>query len=532
MKNITKNWIYKWLLATLAMLTLLAFSACGGASVDVPIDTDGDGVADEIDNCLNDANSGQEDEDEDGVGDVCDNCEPVANAEQKDMDEDGVGDVCDNCEPVANAEQKDMDEDGVGNVCDVDDNGNGLIEVFDSEMLDNIRYNLEGTSYATNPEDAGIMTGCGGNVDTEGSAITTCNGYELENDIDLSSISNWTPIGLTGEGTTESPYDYTAFTSTLDGKGYSIQNLNISTSSEHVGFFQTITGIVQNLRFREGSVISTSGDEGNIGTLAGRLVSGSVDRISSDIEVTGSSQGNSSQFNSIGGLVGEMIQSTIQSTIQNSYFTGSVNGGVTGFNYVGGLVGRMIQSTIQNSYTAGSVNGGVIFDNVGGLVGEMIHSTIQNSYTTVSVNGGAGTDYIGGLVGRSWALAGPPIPSEIINSYSTGSILDDPATSFISGLVGSDFFSPITITSSYYNSDAIANVTSPLGTPVPLLQLQAASNTAPTTTPATELLCNNVGGTWDTTADPVCTQVPYYEGWSTDNWDFGGDDQLPSLRSN
>ncbi|MCA9360101.1 thrombospondin type 3 repeat-containing protein, partial [Candidatus Kaiserbacteria bacterium] len=36
------------------------------------IDTDGDGVADDIDNCVNDSNADQADADGDGVGDVCD----------------------------------------------------------------------------------------------------------------------------------------------------------------------------------------------------------------------------------------------------------------------------------------------------------------------------------------------------------------------------------------------------------------------------------------------------------------------------
>jgi len=78
-------------------------------------DTDGDGVADTADNCVNTANADQADADSDGVGDVCDTC---ANDANNDADSDGVcGDV-DNCPSDANATQTDTDSDGTGDVCD------------------------------------------------------------------------------------------------------------------------------------------------------------------------------------------------------------------------------------------------------------------------------------------------------------------------------------------------------------------------------------------------------------------------------
>lgn len=81
-------------------------------------DADGDGVCDEVDNCLLSANPGQEDGDGDGVGDACDNCVNTANTNQLDSDGDGVGDVCDNCVSTANSDQLDADSDGVGDACD------------------------------------------------------------------------------------------------------------------------------------------------------------------------------------------------------------------------------------------------------------------------------------------------------------------------------------------------------------------------------------------------------------------------------
>lgn len=58
------------------------------------IDTDGDGVADAADNCINVANTNQSDLDADNVGDLCDCCPLLANRDQRDLDNDGACDAC------------------------------------------------------------------------------------------------------------------------------------------------------------------------------------------------------------------------------------------------------------------------------------------------------------------------------------------------------------------------------------------------------------------------------------------------------
>ena len=84
---------------------------------ELPLDTDGDGVADDLDNCPDVENPLQEDADDDGIGDACD--EP----EVDDADGDGVADDLDNCPDVENPLQEDADDDGVGDACEdpVDD---------------------------------------------------------------------------------------------------------------------------------------------------------------------------------------------------------------------------------------------------------------------------------------------------------------------------------------------------------------------------------------------------------------------------
>lgn len=115
-------------------------------------DTDGDGVFDESDNCVEVSNEDQADIDGDGVGDLCDpdidndevmnendNCPEKANTEQLDVDNDLIGDACDLC--------SDADGDGVGNgdnsnqqcesaAADVDDNDPNVCVDVDSDGCD------------------------------------------------------------------------------------------------------------------------------------------------------------------------------------------------------------------------------------------------------------------------------------------------------------------------------------------------------------------------------------------------------------
>ena len=236
------------------------------------------------------------------------------------------------------------------------------------------------------------------------------------NDIDLSSYSNWDPIGDidvdvgTGHG----------FSGLFDGNGYTISNLTINRPDEDgVGLFALvgdmdgiIGGEVRNLALENVTVVGND----SVAGLAGHS-SGTITNCCSVGNITGSNQ--------TGGLVGAFGYGLIS----DCYTNGEVNG----YDFTGGLVGFNNRGDVINSFSTGDVNG---YNYTGGLVGDVYAGTISNSYATGDV---AGNQDTGGLVGLNNS-------SSISNSYATGGVQGNLNTG---GLAGVNASSSSTISNSY-----------------------------------------------------------------------------------
>ena len=336
----------------------------------------------------------------------------------------------------------DSDGDSTPDIEDVDDDNDGLIEIDNLDMLHNIRWNLEGTTYDDEEDDG---TGNGGdttgaltashpdnNCATATDGVYLC-GYELTRSLDFAVATDyasgsinqtWRPDNSDTAMATNEGWpgigidDTTAFSAIFDGNGNTISNL-YRRDILNVGFFNiTATGaMVRNIGIASGDIYV-----GSSGSAVGGLVAinnGSI--IASYAAVNIDTRNTTVQIDVIGGLVGDNKEIIIA-----SYATGSItiNGIITVF--AGGLVGSNTNGIIIASYATGNVNGSGADDALGGLVGRAAsQSTIIASYATGDADGMSGSgDLVGALVGSNTST------STITASYgfgtpSNGTVFDE-----------------------------------------------------------------------------------------------------------
>ena len=300
----------------------------------------------------------------------------------------------------------------------VDSNNNGLIGISDATQFYNIRYNLAGTSYKTSDLDVSNSVDC---------PINGCSGYELIANIDLSSFTNWEPIGSSSN----------KFTAILEGNGNTISGLRITGNNDYVGLFSAIqNATISNLKLAD---VSISG-KNYVGALAGNATGtttlsnieliGDKSQSSSDAEIKGSGS-------QVGGLVGyftgAISDASSSLTVRGGGNTAIYSGGLVGFlaaKYVGGLAGFLTAGgSIKNSNSSGSVSNFTEVDRAGGLVGRS-KGNISNSWASgnVSVTGNSNFHY-GGLVGEN--------TGNISNSWASGNVSSNGNSNlFYGGLTG------------------------------------------------------------------------------------------------
>ncbi len=231
--------------------------------------------------------------------------------------------------------------------------------------------------------------------------------------------TGWNPIGYGG----------TLFTGSLDGKGYSIQNLQIWRDGEisyaYLGLFSVIRGEVKDLHVIGEKIRITTDSAVAVGGIAGATL-GTLSGCSVDGEISVSSAG----FTRIGGLSGIVDP--------NAYFWDNVNkSSITasgGTVYAGGVVGHL-RGTVSECVNLGAVtvNKGNI-SRAGGAVGYLQEGEICNCFNvgTVTVTGTGQSRSAGGIVGTN--------NGTVNTSYNAGSLkIEAPAPTSgdgIGGIVG------------------------------------------------------------------------------------------------
>ena len=271
--------------------------------------------------------------------------------------------------------------------------------------------------------------------------LSSSNTYEfvLADNIDLSSISNWTPIGN----------NLKRFYGTFDGNGYVISNLTIDRPDEdYVGLFGYSYGDIKNLGLEN---VNVKGRD-YVGGLVGMASMTSMTTITNCYVL-----GDVSGTNNVGGLAGDVsgdiTSCSVSGTVSGNRLVGGLVGitlgditscnvkcDVSGTEAVGGLAGNAARD-ITNSYVTGNVSG---TDKVGGLAGN-----VSGDITSCSVSGTvSGDSNTGVLVGRAYVGLGEPITISSSSVLSQSTDIDG----VFCGTIMSDMGDTLTIKDCTYNS--------------------------------------------------------------------------------
>ena len=292
----------------------------------------------------------------------------------------------------------------------MDRDNDGLMEIDNLDMLNNIRYNMAGTSYDDDPTDE-LMSTDGGS--TTGAPLTTpsnCDdrtptttlcGYELTLDLDFTSAESYAGEAVNNDWLLDNTDDPTMATNRgfpfigmrhanlsaiFEGNGHTISNFYQRYTSGAGGLFigTGVSGVIRNVGLLNATLIGGPDNASSIGPLTGN--NGGTIIASHAIGGRFYGRGRLNNVNNIGGLVGE---NTNTGRIIASHASGNSYGSALNNEQVGGLVGNN-KGTIIASYATGNSYGGAgNGDPVGGLVGNN-EGTIIASYATGDSHGEAG----------------------------------------------------------------------------------------------------------------------------------------------
>ena len=285
--------------------------------------------------------------------------------------------------------------------------------------------------------------------------------YQLLNDIDASTTTNWNDSGTSAEvkegfkpiGWYVDEPNNVPFQGVFDGQGHVVRNLTINRTNETaVGFFGYVgaSGRVMSLQVESVAIAGNNYVGGlvgaNVGAVTNCAARGSVQALADGVgglvgfnAATGIISGSQAGGNVTGGTdptygsrAGGLVGANL-GTITNCSALGSVQGGD---GQVGGLAGlNWITGSISGSQAGGNVTAGGYTpgpgSQAGGLVGAN-QGVITNCSALGSVQGASVG--VGGLVGINWGTGS--ISGSQAGGHVTGNGRDPVYASRAGGLVG------------------------------------------------------------------------------------------------
>lgn len=198
--------------------------------------------------------------------------------------------------------------------------------------------------------------------------------FILMNDINLSSFTNWVPIG-----------DYYEFKGVLDGNGFKVTNLTINQEAgrwEPLGLFgYAAYGTIKNLQLTDVDITVSGTVDVNIGALVGEVYSDagynnptSENLVVDNVSASGKITYTGSEMPSIGGLIGYVYMQDGDVILKNSSFNGEITSNHSDGASMNGLVGIVYEYagefTVDHSSFSGKITSTNDADSDGnGLIG-------------------------------------------------------------------------------------------------------------------------------------------------------------------
>lgn len=182
---------------------------------------------------------------------------------------------------------------------------------------------------------------------------TTANAI-LTADIDCSSITEWVPIGNSGDSNEEGKYH-----GTFDGQGHTIKNLNINMVGGNAGLFNTTAGVtLKNFIVDSSCSIATSGNcTGVVGRHLAKNVSqtSTFSGIGNAANVSIAASGKENPGGLIGGCWGK---SGVDIIIENCWTSGTITSSQEKKGNCGAFIGWLNGGNVslRNCWTIATVN--------------------------------------------------------------------------------------------------------------------------------------------------------------------------------
>lgn len=250
----------------------------------------------------------------------------------------------------------------------------------------------------------------------------------LYSDIDMSSVTDWTPI------------EYFWSNETFDGNGHFLTNFKISssrTNAQYYGLFGQNSGLIKNLHIGEGSNITFAIPQDAysypyIGAICGyNNDDGSISGCTSIALIDVTSATNSASFG-VGGIAGGN-RGTIEGC---KHMKDGVVSGRSQNAYVGGIVGRSDNgANISGCTNEGEVGLGYQCNYIGGIVAEANFINIRSCSNKGAVTAHTDTEYVGGIAGYCYG-SGDNNSYSLIDQCVNSAVIKNGAT-YVGGIVGS-----------------------------------------------------------------------------------------------